>query len=35
IVGGRLLRGTWQDVMLIEMDGPRSKRGVVVVVLGE
>ncbi|MEM0467926.1 MAG: secondary thiamine-phosphate synthase enzyme YjbQ [Pyrobaculum sp.] len=35
IVGGRLLRGTWQDVMLIEMDGPRSKRSVVVVVLGE
>ncbi|MEM1925043.1 MAG: secondary thiamine-phosphate synthase enzyme YjbQ [Pyrobaculum sp.] len=35
IVGGRLLRGTWQDVMLIEMDGPRSRRGVVVVVLGE
>ena len=32
---GRLRRGTWQEIMLIEMDGPRSRRSVVVVVLGE
>jgi secondary thiamine-phosphate synthase enzyme len=35
VVNGRLRRGTWQEVMLIEMDGPRSRRSVVVVVLGE
>jgi len=35
VVDGRLRRGTWQEVMLIEMDGPRSRRSVVVVVLGE
>ena len=34
VVGGRLRRGTWQEVMVIEMDGPRT-RTVVVVVLGE
>ncbi len=34
VVGGRLARGTWQDVMLVEMDGPRTRR-VVVVVLGQ
>ncbi len=35
VVEGRLRRGTWQEVMLVEMDGPRSRRSVVVVVLGE
>jgi secondary thiamine-phosphate synthase enzyme len=35
VVDGRLRRGTWQEIMLIEMDGPRSRRSVVVVVLGE
>ncbi len=35
VVDGRLRRGTWQEVMLVEMDGPRSRRSVVVVVLGE
>jgi secondary thiamine-phosphate synthase enzyme len=35
VVNGRLRRGTWQDLMLIEMDGPRSRRDVVVVVIGE
>lgn len=34
VVGGRLRRGTWQEVMLVEMDGPRT-RHVVVVVLGD
>jgi secondary thiamine-phosphate synthase enzyme len=31
---GRLLRGTWQNIFLLELDGPRSRR-VVVEVLGE
>jgi len=31
---GRLLRGTWQNLFLVELDGPRSRR-VVVEVLGE
>ena len=35
VVDGRLRRGTWQEIMFIEMDGPRSRRSVVVVVLGE
>ena len=30
----RLVRGTWQNIFLVEMDGPRSRR-VVVEVLGE
>ncbi|ACB39124.1 secondary thiamine-phosphate synthase enzyme YjbQ [Pyrobaculum neutrophilum] len=34
VVEGELRRGTWQEVMLIEMDGPR-RRNVVVVVIGE
>ncbi|AAL63201.1 secondary thiamine-phosphate synthase enzyme YjbQ [Pyrobaculum aerophilum] len=34
VVGGKLRRGTWQELMLIEMDGPRS-RNVVVVVIGD
>lgn len=32
--GGRLVRGTWQNIILLEMDGPRHRR-VVVQVLGE
>jgi secondary thiamine-phosphate synthase enzyme len=32
--GGKLLRGTWQNLFLVELDGPRSRR-VVVEVLGE
>ncbi len=31
---GRLVRGTWQNIMLLELDGPRRRR-VVVEVLGE
>lgn len=34
VVGGKIRRGTWQEVMLVEMDGPRT-RHVVVVVLGD
>jgi len=32
---GRLIRGTWQNIFLVELDGPRSYRRVVVEVLGE
>ncbi|MET1101965.1 MAG: secondary thiamine-phosphate synthase enzyme YjbQ [Pyrodictiaceae archaeon] len=31
---GRLVRGTWQNIMLVELDGPRSRR-LIVEVLGE
>ncbi len=31
---GRLVRGTWQNVLLVELDGPRVRR-VVVEVMGE
>uniref|UniRef100_A0A7J3ZKK5 YjbQ family protein n=1 Tax=Fervidicoccus fontis TaxID=683846 RepID=A0A7J3ZKK5_9CREN len=34
IVNGRIARGTWQEFLLVELDGPRSRR-VLVVVLGE
>ncbi len=32
---GHLIRGTWQNIFLVEMDGPRSQRYVVVEVIGE
>ncbi len=32
---GKLVRGTWQNVFLVEMDGPRYRRRVVIEVLGE
>ncbi|ABL78008.1 secondary thiamine-phosphate synthase enzyme YjbQ [Thermofilum pendens] len=35
VVNGRLLRGTWQNIFLVELDGPRSSRKVVVEVMGE
>lgn len=35
VVNGRLVRGTWQNIFLLEMDGPRSRRRVYVVVMGE
>lgn len=35
IKDGRIVRGTWQRPMLIEMDGPRSVRRVFVTVMGE
>ena len=35
IINSRLVRGTWQNIFLVEMDGPRSMRRVVVQVLGE
>ncbi len=34
VIDGRCMRGTWQNIMLVEMDGPRSRR-VIVEVIGE
>jgi len=33
VINGRLVRGTWQEIMLLALDGPRNRR-VVVQVLG-
>ncbi|MEM1533531.1 MAG: secondary thiamine-phosphate synthase enzyme YjbQ, partial [Desulfurococcaceae archaeon] len=32
---GRIIRGTWQNIFLVELDGPRRDRNVVIEVLGE
>jgi secondary thiamine-phosphate synthase enzyme len=32
---GELIRGTWQDIFLLELDGPRSTRRVVIEIMGE
>jgi len=34
LINGRMVRGTWQEILLVELDGPRSVRRVVVEVLG-
>ena len=31
----RLVRGTWQNIFLLELDGPRTRRAVSVHVIGE
>ena len=35
IAQGRLVQGTWQNIFLVELDGPRSHREVHLQVLGE
>jgi len=35
VIDGRLVRGTWQNIFLVELDGPRSYRRVIVQVMGE
>jgi len=35
ISDGELIRGTWQNLFLVELDGPRSHREVVFQVIGE
>lgn len=35
VINGRLVRGTWQNIFLMEMDGPRREREVVVFVMGD
>jgi secondary thiamine-phosphate synthase enzyme len=32
---GRIVRGTWQNIFLVELDGPRASRRVVIEVIGE
>lgn len=34
VINSRVVRGTWQNIFLLEMDGPRSERSVVVMVMG-
>ncbi len=34
IENGNLVRGTWQNIFLVELDGPRSQRRVLVGVVG-
>ena len=31
----RLVRGTWQNIFLLELDGPRSRREVTILIMGE
>jgi secondary thiamine-phosphate synthase enzyme len=35
LIDGRLLLGTWQSILFVELDGPREERSVHVHVLGE
>jgi secondary thiamine-phosphate synthase enzyme len=35
VVNGIVVRGTWQNIFFLEMDGPRSVREVTVLVMGE
>ncbi len=35
VINGRLVRGTWQNIFVVEMDGPRSRRRIIVTVIGE
>ena len=34
VVNGEVVKGTWQDPMLLELDGPRARR-LVIVIMGE
>lgn len=35
IVNGKLHRGTWQNIFLVELDGPRSQREIHLQIIGE
>jgi secondary thiamine-phosphate synthase enzyme len=35
IEDGQLVRGTWQNIFLLELDGPRSRRTINVHIMGE
>lgn len=35
VQSGRLVRGTWQNIFLLELDGPRTRRVVSVLIVGE
>jgi secondary thiamine-phosphate synthase enzyme len=32
---GKLIRGTWQNIFVVELDGPRKSRSVIVTVIGQ
>ncbi|ALL01233.1 hypothetical protein Pyrde_1185 [Pyrodictium delaneyi] len=34
ILGGRLVKGTWQNILLVELDGPRTRR-IIVEIMGD
>ena len=35
VEGGRLVRGMWQNIFVVELDGPRATRKVIITVMGE
>jgi secondary thiamine-phosphate synthase enzyme len=35
IINRELIRGTWQNIFLVELDGPRSRRDVVLQAIGD
>jgi len=35
VMDGRLVRGTWQNIFVVELDGPRYSRRVIVTVVGD
>jgi len=35
IEDGQLVRGTWQNIFLLELDGPRSQRNINIHIMGE
>jgi len=35
VINGKLVKGTWQNIFLVEMDGPRGYRRVIIEVIGE
>jgi len=35
VIDGKLIRGAWQNIFLVEMDGPRSVRNVIIIVIGD
>jgi len=34
IINGEVIRGTWQEIMVFELDGPRYRRKVIIQVIG-
>lgn len=35
IKDGQMIRGTWQNIFLVELDGPRSQRKIMIEIIGE
>lgn len=35
VIDGKLVRGTWQNIFFVELDGPRKSRNVVIQVVGD